>query len=185
MGDMQMGQAMKGLEAAGDQLSDLEMLEEEMKQLDSTLAQLSQLKDNLGKQCGQCQGTGMVGDQPCPACQGSGMGQGLSQGQGGGMGKMGRGQGGIARGQETNVNFKKEREKVKTQRGKIIGQILVDGQQVPGQSNAAYKQALTAAEREASDAVAEEQIPRKFQKAVKKYHTTLTTDAGVGKAEKP
>ncbi len=54
----QSGEAMGGLSQAADQLSDLETLEQEMSQLDSTIESLQQAKNELdNKPCPKCGGT--------------------------------------------------------------------------------------------------------------------------------
>jgi hypothetical protein len=153
-------------EAIG-QLSEMEMLQEEMKQLDATLAELDQMKQNLG---------GCKMDGKCSACAGGN----------GGMGEnMVSGQGGIAPEKEGDVKFKRERAKVNTERGKIIGQYLVDGSQIAGESKAKFVEAATADQRDAADAVDQDRIPRKHQDAVKKYHSLLIDGAESAAGDTP
>jgi hypothetical protein len=61
-----MGEAMAGLSMAGDQLSELEMLEQDMAQLDSTMTALQDAQNNIDKPCSSCNGTGMKNGRPCP-----------------------------------------------------------------------------------------------------------------------
>jgi hypothetical protein len=156
-GDGQMGDAMAGMELANDQLSEMEQLEQEMNQLQSTMSQLNQAR-------GQCQG------------QGQGQGK---QGQGnkpGGMGKLGQGKGGLAQSSPTDVGFKVERGKVKTTKGRIIGQFLVDGEQVRGEGTDDFVELITAAERDATDTVNRDRLPRQYQKSVRDYFSRLPSD---------
>ena len=156
MAGMQGGDSIKQLQAAADQLNNLEMMEEEMKQLQASLAELDQMKQQMGGQCAN------MDNLP-------------QQGQGG-MGGLGRGRGNIAPEEETKVSFERKREKVKTTRGRIIGQFLVDGQQVSGESKAAFTEAVAAERREASDAIKEARIPKKFQKSVTQYYSLINPD---------
>jgi hypothetical protein len=89
------------------------------------------------------------------------------------MGSLGRGRGGAAPEQETAVDFKVERGKVETTKGAIIGQFLVDGEQVKGDVTPEFAEVVTAAERDASDAVNRDRIPRQYQEAVKEYFSDV------------
>jgi hypothetical protein len=158
-----MSDAAAGLAEAGDQLSQLEQLEQEMNQLDATLAGLQDARNDLDNPCSACKGTGMIGGQPCGRCRR----------QGGGMGKLGKGRGGLAPEEETDVAFKTERAKVHTGKGAIIGQFLVDGEQVKGDVSSSLEEIVTAAEHDASDRINRNRIPRQYQKAVKTYFSNV------------
>lgn len=164
----QMGEAMAGLQMADAQLSELEQLEQEMSQLDAAAAAMQNAKDNIDKPCSACKGSGMSGGKPCSLCQGSG-----GKGAGGGMGKMGRGRGGLAPERETSVGFKIERAKVKTGQGAIIGQFFFKGEQVKGAVDSSLAEMVTAAERDATDLINRDRIPRQYQKAVKAYFSQV------------
>ena len=49
-----------------------------------------------------------------------------------------RGRGGLAKEEQTDVGFKIERGKVHTTKGAIVGQFLVEGEQVKGDVNKGY-----------------------------------------------
>lgn len=152
------GDAAQGLSMAADQLSELEQLQQEMAQLDAAANALREAQSSLDKPCSHCKGTGQSGGGPCPACKG-----------GGGMGPRGRGRGGLAPEEQTNMAFKVERTKVKTQQGAIIGQFFVEGEQVKGEVSKSFTEIVTAAEREASDRINRDRIPRQYQSAIKEY----------------
>jgi len=160
-------EAAAGLSSGGDQLSELEQLEQEMNQLESTMAAMQEAQENMGQGCKQCNGTGKVGNKPCSRCGGSGTQPGR------GMGKLGKGRGGLAPEEETGVDFKTERGKVNTTKGAIIGQFLIDGEQVKGEVNTEFAELMNAAEREASDRINRDRIPRQYQKAVKSYFSNV------------
>jgi hypothetical protein len=168
-GDGQMGDAMSEMELAGEQLSELEQLEQEMNQLDSAMSELNQAR-------GQCQGDG--DGQGQGNGQGQGQGQGKQQ-QGGGMGRLGQGRGGLAQGSGGPVGFKVERGKVKTTKGRIVGQFLVDGEQVRGEATDEFVELITAAERVATDTVHRDRLPRQYQKSVKEYFSRLPNDFNI------
>ena len=176
-GDMQMGEAMSSLEAAADQLSEMETMEQQKKELESALSDLDNLKDQMDQDCPDCHGTGQVNGRRCKRCGGSGMDSGRGMGQG----KLGKGRGGLARSRATDVDFKIERQHVKTTKGRIIGQFLVDGKQVRGQAGEKIVEVVSAAERDATDAINRDRVPRQYQKALKLYFSRLP-GGGIGGA---
>lgn len=187
---------------AGAQLSDLEQLEQEMQQLDAAQSAAQQAMNDISKPCAQCGGSGCKscngtgnqsggssgsgggngGDPGGDQGQGDGLGDGQDgkqqggQGKGkrgGGMGGEGKGRGGIAPEEVTRLGFKTERGKVETRKGAIIGQFEVEGEQVAGEVNSRFAEVVTAAEREASERVSRDRVPRQYHKAVKKYFSDL------------
>ncbi|MCO6438756.1 MAG: hypothetical protein J5J06_16805 [Phycisphaerae bacterium] len=160
----QSGDAMAGMSQAEQMLSDLEMAEMEMAQMEAALAQLQNARSQLG--CKSCGGKG------CSQCGGS------DQGKGPGMGrKPGQGRGGIAPEEVTDVGFKIEKGKVHTGQGAIIGQTLVEGEQIAGEAAASPQEVIAAAERDASDRINRDRIPRQYHKAIREYFSTKP-DAG-------
>jgi hypothetical protein len=101
-------------------------------------------------------------------CQGSGMMK-----PGSGMGPLGRGRGGLAPEQQTSTAFKVHRAKVHTGPGRIIGQFLIEGEQVKGESSRDLVEIISAEERNATDAINRDRIPRQYQKSVKEYFTRV------------
>jgi hypothetical protein len=87
--------------------------------------------------------------------------------------KIGQGRGGLAPEQQTNVGFKTERGKVPTGKGAIIGQIQFDGEQVKGEVTSTLADIVTAGERDASDRINRDRVPRQYQKAVKEYFSNV------------
>lgn len=161
-------QGNEGLSEAGQQLSEMEQLEQQLNDLKSSMAELNQLKDQLGEGCKQCQGTGMQNGKACQGCQGTG-GMGNPQQPGNGMGKMGIGQGGLRQQQETNTKTVEKKAEVKTRAGAINSQQFIDGEQIKGEVTSEYREAMMAAERRVSDAIAKEAIPRPIQGPVSEY----------------
>lgn len=184
----QSGEAMAGLTQAADQLGALEQLQQESAQLESALSSLEHARDDLGKPCSDCNGSGKKDGAPCSRCGGSGQGGSKGSGDrpGSGMGKLGQGRGGIAEEQSTDVDFKIERGKVQTDRGAIIGQFKVDGEQVKGEVSRDVAEVVTAGEREASDRINRDRIPRQYHGAIKSYFSNLKRAAdGDGAGKQP
>lgn len=167
----QIGDAQSALSIADGQLSELEQLEQEMSQLETSLSSLQNAKNDLSKPCGSCKGTGKVGNKSCGRCQGSG-----------GMGKLGQGRGGLAPEQQTNIGFKIEKGKVHTGKGAIIGQFLFDGEQVKGDISTSLSEVVSAADRDASDRISRDRIPRQYHKAVKNYFSNMQRSMNANKS---
>jgi len=172
--------AMAGFADAGEQLSEMESLEQELNQLTSAMDDLQRLKDQLGQGCAACGGTGMKNGMPCSACQGTGLGAGC-RGPGPGMGRTpGQGRGGIAPEQATNFKTVRERTKVNTLPGRIISTQFVDGEQFSGPVSDEFVEVMVAEQRDVQDAIASEQLPRVYHKSLKAYFdhslTRLPTD---------
>lgn len=174
----QMDSASSEMQAAGEQLSEMESLEQGMNQLESTLSDLESAKNDMNGSCKQCSGTGQKDGGDCSGCNGSGMQKG-GGGNGGGQGGQGQGRGGLAQKEQTNIGFKIERGKVETTKGRIIGQFLVDGEQVKGEASEEFVELIAAAERDAIDTVDNDRIPRQYQKAVREYFKRLPKGFGV------
>lgn len=166
------------------QLSELEMLDQQMAELDAALATLDGARQSLDDQpCSACSGTGKQAQGSCSTCRGSGKGDQPGRG---GMGKRAdAGAGGLAPEETTDVDFKKEKQKVASGQGAIIGQVLVDGEQVKGNVNPSWGEAATAAERDATDRIHRDRIPRQYHKAVRNYFSTMREATGGSPPSQP
>lgn len=94
------------------------------------------------------------------------------------MGRLGQGKGGLAPEEETGIDFKTERGKVHTGKGAIIGQFLVEGAQVKGNVSSEFTDVVVAAERDATDRVNRNRVPRQYHKAVKAYFSNVQRSMG-------
>lgn len=149
-----------GFTDAADQLSDMEALQQEMNQLTAAASDLQQMQDQLS-QAGQCSGQ----------CEGMGLGEGqgqLKESQSG-MGPLGQGRGGIAPKTETGAKTTAQKAKVESHPGAIISTQFVHGEQIAGQVTDEFVEAVISKEREVSDAINREAIPRQYHKSVSKY----------------
>lgn len=167
-----------GLTDAAEQLSELEALEQDLNQLSASLSQLNALKNKIGKPCTQCGGTGMLGDGMCPGCQGSGMGHGRGgDGLGPGMGPLGQGEGGLAEYEQTRFNTVQRRARVNTQAGSVISrQEFEGGEQFKGEVSREFTEAVISAQREVADNIANERVPRPYQRSVSEYFKRSAED---------
>jgi hypothetical protein len=187
MGKMAKGTSQQGLQQEGQEgmgemakaLSEAEMLQEDMQNLDAALGeakkQLAQLGECLGgdnENEGECKNGGRGGWKPGSATKkGSGTG-GPGQSSGGGN----------TVGEARDFTTEKKKAVVKTTDGPIIGQRLVYGEQVKGESVEQFKAAMEAGEQEAAEAIDEQQIPREYHDAVKHYFGRLADKVKAGSA---
>jgi hypothetical protein len=160
-----------GFSEAADQLSEMESLQQEMNQLSAQASDLKKMQDKMS-QAGEGEGNGQGEGDGNGDGQGPDQGQ-ISQGQGG-MGNLGRGQGGTAPKTETGGKTVAQKAKVNTLPGSIISTQFVTGEQIKGDVSADFVEAVISAQREVSDAMNREQIPRQYHKSVSKYFNHST-----------
>lgn len=160
-------QAAQALADAASQLSDMEMAEQMMGEMEAQLAELDRLRNQMNNPDGRQDG-------PMPDKDDERRGTGPNYGRG-----MGTGTGKDRRAHQMKV----ERVKPQITGGEIIGQMLFDGPQVKGQSTAKVRDAVIAAVRDATDAINRDEVQRQYERAVREYFDGL---AGlVGEAEAP
>jgi len=97
--------------------------------------------------------------------------------------QIGQGRGGKAEQERTDVAFKTERQKLHSGKGAIIGQFLVEGEQIPGEASSKLAETVSAAEREASDLIHRDRVPRQYHKAVKAYFSNMKHKLEPGKVD--
>lgn len=158
-----------------EQLSEMEMLSEEIKACEAAMGECQSQLASLASQCksGQCDGMG----EPKLARSGASKG-----GSGGGAG-YGTQQGDP----QEKAAFVAKAEKFKSQRtaGPIVGSSLVDGGQVRGESKAQLAEALERASESADDAIVENRVPREYQEAVRNVYGRLKKKLDEQKADQP
>lgn len=69
--------------------------------------------------------------------------------------------------------------------GAIIGQFLIDGEQVKGEVSSSFTEVVTAAERDATDRINRNRIPRQYHKAVKEYFSSVQKSMRRSKTSDP
>jgi hypothetical protein len=87
-----------------------------------------------------------------------------------------QGRGGRAEQEQSAVAFKTERQKVHTGKGAIVGQLVFEGEQIPGEASSELSKTVAAAEREASDLIHRDRVPRQYHKAVRSYFSKVNRD---------
>ncbi len=172
-GDLEAGQAGEALSKAGEQLSELEMMQQEMADLEATLGELANAKSDLTGGEGEGEGQGQARDQS----------EGQGQGEGIGMGKQGIGRGGRAPREETKVKYKPDRVRGQQSPGAIVGELQIDGRQLKGEARERAVETVGAAAREATEAVERDRVPRQYHRVLKDYFREV--QAGLEKPETP
>lgn len=155
----------EGMSELSQELSDAEMLKEDMSNLDAALDQAKQQLASLGE-ClgGDCEGSGSGGWKPGESTGKQGSGSGGPGQSAGGAGPTPEG---------ADFQYEKVKANTQTQGGPIIGTRLVYGEQVKGESTATFSQAVSAGTQEATEAMETMTIPREYHDAVKHYFGTL------------
>lgn len=158
-GQSSSGQAMS---AAMDQLSQMELSEQLMNEMEAQLSELNNLKDNiLNGQQGNCPGCGQSG------CQGNCNGEGQQGGQ------YGRGYGATIGKERVPFQYKPSKADTRIQGGQIIAQMMIDGPQMKGEATAEAREAVVSAIRDAEDAVERGVVPRQYHNVTRRYFEAL------------
>jgi ribosomal protein S20 len=155
---------------AAEMLDEMEQLEQALNEIESQMSQLDDARDELNEEdsddgkCKRCNGTGFRPDgSPCPHCKGTGRCKGT------------RGGGGTrARDDSVETDTVAKKANIKTRKGgTIIGQRFVKGSMLKGQSEEEIHEAAAAAEIDATDALNEDRIPRRYREGIKRYFDRL------------
>lgn len=142
------------LQAAGQQLSAMEALEQELGQIQSAMSAVAGMRNSL---CGS--GGPSESGQPGP-----------------GMGDDGQGEGGIAPREPTAIRTVKERSAVHTLGGAIISQRFVEGEQYRGEVSDEYVEAVISAQRDTAEATLRKPLPRHLQHSRSQYFSSVLKD---------
>jgi len=155
-------EAANALSDAASQLSDLELSEQLLNELQAQISELENLRDDVcsGRMCRRRGGIqpGEIGEQ------GPQLGLGIGS-------RVGR--------EKTAYKTDPQKAKSRFEGGTVIGRMLVEGPQVRGQAAAQEFAAVVAEVREQLDAVEREEVPRQYQRVLREYFERL---AGVMRA---
>ena len=190
--DGKMGQ--QGAQAMQDmqqQMSQMEMAKADMDQLEAAMSECESACKQMGDSMGQCSNAGEGECKGGGNCNGEGdpnstkpFANGESDKEGGyGRGGPGISQGGGGAGEKQDVErFAKKTAKSALGEGPMIGTMLVQGEQIKGESRQQFREMAAAAEQQATESINNNQIPRELQKLVKDYFSTMKSGSG---GEKP
>jgi hypothetical protein len=150
--------ASAALSDAMGQMSELEMSEQLMNELEAQLADLQSLRQDVCQ--GNCCRNG--------SCQGPPGNRVGSQGP-----QYGRGIGANIGAERVAHDLQPTKAQTQQRPGSIIGQMLIDGPQQRGQATAEERSAVNAAQRDAQDAIDQNLVPRQYHTAVQRYFERL------------
>ncbi len=146
------------LSDAMNQLSQMEMNEQMMNELEAQIADLNNLRDNVGQ--GACQNPGFGNRDGQPMDPNSVGGQGPQYGLGYGS-RIGA--------ERVAHDFSPTKANTRVTDGEIIGKMMVDVSQLKGEAAAQVRDVVLSAKAEAENEVAQNKIPRLYHKAMKGY----------------
>ncbi len=151
------------------QLSELEMAQMKMDEID--MAQ-SQVQSQL-QQLGQCMNGGQQAGKGGDSKGGSPDWKNGPRGN-----SAGRASGGKGRSVEGDFELNKQKIKGPNQGGPIIGsEVIEGGEQIRGEAKQAFSQAVEGGSKQAAEAIESKQIPREYHDAVKNYFGRLEKKA--------
>jgi hypothetical protein len=160
------GEGDEGFSQAGEQLSEMESLQQELSDLSASLSDLESMKEGMGD--GEGSGFGEEGD---------------ADRKGKGMGQLGQGEGGVAPEQETAFSLRPERTRVHTSSGAIIDQRFVEGEQYKGEVKDEFVEAALGARENLTDVTRKKTQPRHIKLRQAKYFTQVEADLPKDKVE--
>jgi hypothetical protein len=149
------------LAALVDQLDDLESLQQQMMLMQASLDEIGRACQGLGE--GMCRGMG---------CQAAFM-EGNSKKYGPGAGGLGRGFGPRASDDAGDTSTKAGRVKNKAGQGPVVASWYFKDTQIKGDAKRGFTEVIQAGRDTAAEAINENQIPRKYEDAVKQYFGQL------------
>lgn len=147
-------------EAIG-QLSELENLQQQVKLSQATLDEIERAVASLGE--GLCEGIGG---------QGAFM-EGYSEKFGSGTGGPGRGFGPRGSDEQGDTSTTSTKARGQTQQGPVIASWYFKGSSVKGEAKRDFASVIQSARDGAAEAINENQVPKKYEEAVKKYFGQL------------
>ena len=149
------------LAQAAQQLDELEGLQQQIHLSEATLAQIERAIACLGE--GMCQGSGGQG----PFAEGDNNRSSL------GSGGPGRGFGPRDSDIDGAYATKKTQVQTETRQGPVVASWYFKGAQAKGESQRPFQEVMAASRDSAAEAIQDNQIPTKYQEAVKKYFGNL------------
>lgn len=154
------------------ELSDLEILEQELAQIDAAKSfawgKITELSQCLGGPMPELSPFQQWRDRKLPLA--------LRRGAGDGSGRFGS---------NVDTDTTKVKAPTKTNPGPIIGSTLVEGEQVRGESHAQFTELVVAGEQAAAEAIESKTTPREYHDALKHYFGRLKAKADAETATEP
>jgi RNA polymerase-interacting CarD/CdnL/TRCF family regulator len=154
------------LAAVMEQLDDLESLQQQLMLTQATLDEIARAIGYLGE--GMCYEPGGYGP----------FAEGYSRGAGGGTGGPGIGYGPRKTDETGETATKRVRTKNKPGQGPVIASWYFKESQIKGEATRDFTEVIQAARDGAAEAITENEIPRKYEEAIKSYFGQLEQSGG-------
>jgi len=171
------GQQSEALKDLAQAMGQMEMAKADMDSLEAAMSEASRQLSSMSEGMGQCDNPGAGEAQGGMGGQ-AGMGEG-AEGQGGGESGEGSGRGergvsdgggGVGVGEtEAPEVWEKRKSRSPLGQGPTIGTMLVQGEQIKGESRAQMIEVTEKAAQQAAEAMDENKVPRELREAVKRY----------------
>ena len=146
-----------GMGSAQQALSEMEALQAQALEMQALLADIQGTQGSMSSAEGQGQ---------------FGQGGNLNS-SGAGMGRLGRGRGGVAPVQPGPTAMTPSKVKGTWQKGRMIGEYFDDSQQVKGESRSQLVEIVNAAQQEATKTIDEHKLPPQYDSTVERYFSEL------------
>ncbi|MCW5761907.1 MAG: hypothetical protein KIT88_01535 [Phycisphaeraceae bacterium] len=175
------GAMSEAMDSMSQQLSQMEMAQQEMQNLQNAMAECNSQMQKLGEcmsdgSSGQCFGDGA-------GTQGQWAAGDSSLSQGSGSGGPGQGQGGSMDEERTDFMLQREKVQVANQGGPIIGETIIYGAQVRGESKASFQETVAQARAQSSEAIESKAVPKQYETAIQHYFGRLEAVARTQRAQ--
>lgn len=149
------------LGALMDQLDELQATKEQLMMMQASLNEIGRCMGYLGE--GMCEGLGGMGPFK----------EGFAQKYGAGTGGPGMGYGPVGIDESGQTSDKKTRVENKGGEGPMVASWYFKGTQVKGEAKREFSEVVQAGRDSAAEAISENEIPRKYEDAVKSYFGQL------------
>jgi len=173
-----MGQMSDSLSEMSDMMSESEMLDQQAKQLQAALSECQSQMECMGE--GMCNGNGKGKSGKYAWAQQEGdwkEGDSNQFGKNGKGGGPGKGFGDRSGSTATDFATDRQKLKLKTGKGQIIGRQYVKGEQIVGESFAEFVEAVEAAGQSAAEALESGEVPPELRGTVRAYFSKMKETA--------
>lgn len=149
-----------------EQLEDLQELQEAMEAQEDAVAQMQEAMEKLG----DCNKPGNCSNCGQPGCGGQCNGLALKRGNTTRGGGRGQAWGDRATQEDSGTSFEKVKDPTQTGKGPVVAGWYIKGKHVKGESKAELSDVVTAGKDRAADAIKDNRVPRKYEKAIQDYY---------------
>lgn len=199
----EMAEALKKA-AQSMQAGDMEQMMENLGMCQMSMAEMAEAMEQMKMLDSLCEGSEGLKEMIASSCLGQGQGQGQGEGgegqwgktdslsrdwtageelnKGSGMGEAGRGMGGTARVAEDTYKLSPDKVAGEMQKGKILSMQRVEGEQIKGESNINFDEAVVEYKQVAEDTLEREPLPMEYKNLVRDYMDLIRPEVSAATA---